>query len=168
MNEKPRRGPRPQNEAPDPLAKNKERRPDLIVLPTANVAAPTPRRHWLKQTRTDWQVLWRSQIIGLVLDSDLPALTRLFDLRDDYARASAEVRANPTTRGSRGQPRLNQSAGRANQLLTQVVAAESAFGLTPKDRLKLGVVFGQAQTSLEDMRAAVEARAASSQDPRRR
>jgi len=49
-----------------------------------------------------------------------------------------------------------------------VVAAESAFGLTPKDRLKLGVVFGQAQTSLEDMRKAVEARAATSQDPRQR
>jgi P27 family predicted phage terminase small subunit len=103
--------------------------------------------------RSAWSSFWRSEVAGLVLDADRPALRRLFEYYELHARMMLAFMAEPFVSGSTGQVVANPAAKEIASLEGRIVALEDRFGITPAGRLKLGIVLGAAAKSLEDMNA---------------
>jgi hypothetical protein len=59
--------------------------------------------------------------------------------------------------GSKGQPVLNLLGGLITRLDAEIWALEDRFGLTPRARPRLGVVFGEAHRSLEQINKDLDA-----------
>lgn len=143
-----------------PAAKSPERRQRRnaraeISLSPRTVPPPEPPENLLPEVLDAWHAYWRSDLSGLVVDdTDLPALVRLFRLRDQQARASQSAVDDPLVEGSQGQLVLNPSARLAGSLESPIRQLEDRFGLTPEARLRLGVSLGQAAASLRDLAAA--------------
>lgn len=113
-----------------------------LVPITAGIAVPVSPTNWLVQTSDDWQQLWTSVLAQAYLPAtDLPALRRLFSLRDERERAVRAYRRKRTTEGSTGQTVVNPVAATISTMDTQITALEDRFGLNPSARLKLGIVF---------------------------
>ena len=98
---------------------------------------------------TAWDTLWRSPLAATFLDSDRPALLRLFQLIDERSRAFRVARRRRTVDGSKGQPVLNPLLGYVASLDPEIRALEDRFGLTPRARLALGIALGEAHRSLD-------------------
>lgn len=113
---------------------------------------PAPPRGLLKVTREAWAAFWASPVAGAVDPvSDLAAVVRLFELRDERERCWRAVRSERLVVGSRGQPALNPLCRRVSTLDREITALEDRFGLSPLARLKLGVQFNEAARSLEEL-----------------
>jgi P27 family predicted phage terminase small subunit len=92
------------------------------------------------------------------MEGDLPALERLFVLRDEWERCLRDSRREGRyAEGSTGQRVLNPLYKHMTTLEASIDKLEAQFGLSPLARLKLGVTFGEAKRSLADANAAVEA-----------
>jgi phage terminase small subunit len=109
---------------------------------------PKPPDGLLAITKAAWESFWCSPTSALVVDSDLPALHRLFGLYDELDRIWRAARKLRLTEGHTGQPVLHPLYKEADVLRAAIVVLEDRFGLTPMARLKLGVKFGQAKSSL--------------------
>lgn len=106
----------------------------------------------MKATRDAWTTFFESPVAGLVdRHSDLPALGRLFVFYDEAGRADRAFRKQPFIEGSQGQPVVNPMGGRSLALEPHIRALEDRFGLSPLARLKLGVKFGEAARSLDEL-----------------
>lgn len=143
--------------------------PDIGLIPAVDASkdAPQPQKGWLAVTKDRWEAFWRSSLAQIVeRDSDLPALARLFSLYDELERAERAFRRKRFVSGSKGQPRLNPLAGHIAQLEPMIRALEDRFGLTPLSRLKLGIEFGNAHRSLDDLNRSFNADDRAEADPR--
>jgi hypothetical protein len=105
----------------------------------------------LASTRRDWRAFWGSPKAQLVTPENRPALERLFRMRDDLERESEIYRQGRLVTGSVGQIRMNPLAGHTLALETAIVRLETEFGLTPLSASRLGLMFGEASRSLEDL-----------------
>lgn len=122
------------------------------------VEAPEARPVWLKATREAWDALWRSDVALAVGEHHLPAVFRLFELRDQQERAMRLYRRQPLVDGSQKQPVANPAMGTALSLERAITALEDRLGLTPKAQANLGIAIGQAGlTAAELNRMAQEA-----------
>jgi len=132
-------------------------------------APPHPEgRELLTSTVTAWTAFWRSSLTGLVEDADLPALGRLFRLYDLRGRMETALLEQPFSLGSTGQVVVNPAAKEIASLDGRIGKLEAAFGITPKARLELGVTFGAAARSLEDLNRGFDPEAGDEgDDPRR-
>lgn len=98
----------------------------------------------LSETAEAWEAFWRSDSASLVdRHADLPALRRLFGLRDEWERTRVVYRSERLTEGSVGQVVLSPLARELASLETRITELEDRFGLTPQARLSLGVSFAQ-------------------------
>lgn len=97
--------------------------------------------NWQPVVVEAWAELWSSPLAGLIRPTDLPALRRLFDLRNRLIWAYDAYDENPTTTGSMGQSVLSPFAAEAHRLEAEIEKLEDRFGLTPLARLRLGVTF---------------------------
>lgn len=88
---------------------------------------------------------------ALVTPADLPALQRLFSLYDEHDRAWRGYRRQRLVEGSQGQPVASPLFGVAMKLDAEIRALEDRFGCSPAARLRLGIHFGQAARTLEDL-----------------
>lgn len=144
---------------PKPLDQRQRRnfRADAGTLPELDVInVPNPSKLWRKNTVDEWDSFWSSPLVALVNPgSDLPALRRLFDYRDDLDRAHAEIRkVGVQTDGSRGQTRMHPLISYAVNLEKMIAPLEDRFGLSPLSRLKLGAQLSDVKKSLnEDLQA---------------
>jgi len=121
----------------------------LVAVVGGAVEAPPALGKWLAVTKNRWEAFWRSDVAGIVdVNSDIPALERLFTHYDELERGQRAFRRQPFVAGHRGQPRLNPLAKRQADLESAARALEDRFGMTPKARLQLGVEFGAAHRSL--------------------
>lgn len=130
-----------------------------VVVPGPGTAPEVPEaaKEWLTTTKTQWVELWKSSIIKAYAPTDLPAMYRLFTLRDDRERYHRTVRKFPTVMGSMGQERLNPLMQTISTLDSEIRQLEDRFGLSPSARLRLGITLGEAARSLDDlMRGAVD------------
>jgi hypothetical protein len=160
--ERPRRGPRGQGDT-----RPRRGEPTTVIqVQAAAVTFPAASKTWLKSTKEAWEVLIGSPLSSAFLPTDLPALWWLYELQDERARSMAAYRRKRTVKGHAGQERVNQAATLALQFGVEIGQLQRAYGLTPGSRAKLGLVFAQAQTSLDELRKAAEAQAATSRDPR--
>jgi P27 family predicted phage terminase small subunit len=105
----------------------------------------------MAETQSAWEAFWASDVASLVTKADVPAVTRLHDLRDERERAYRGYRKERFVTGSTGQPVLNPLAKAMATLDAEIRALEDRFGLTPQARLRLGVVFGEAHRSLDQI-----------------
>lgn len=108
----------------------------------------------LKSTKVAWDSYWTSAMTVVVrIDTDLPALARLFSLYDERERAYRGYRKERLVEGSQGQRVLNPLARVMSTLDTEIRHLEDKFGLTPKARLELGIDLGNARRALKDVNA---------------
>ena len=115
----------------------------------ADPPAPPPRL--LQETRRLWDEFWGSSVAAAVDVSDVPAIRRLFMLRDQWERMRRAVDKTPLVSGSQGQPVENPLAKRMDRIATQIVQLEDRFGLSPVARAKLGVETVAARRGLEEL-----------------
>ena len=156
-------GPRPKPEG-QRQRRNPTKKPALgkSVIP-AKIAAPVaanvpkPTSRWRAVTKSDWKAIW-SHPITMAMDRTLhePQMRRLFDLRDDREVIAAIVRAEPVVEGSQGQSRPHPLMARLGQLESEIRQLEDRNGLSPKSMADLGVSFGAAKKSLDDLAQGIE------------
>jgi P27 family predicted phage terminase small subunit len=105
----------------------------------------------------EWKTLW-STPMAQTFDrvTDLPALTRLFQLKDDRERIYRAVRKKWLVKGSVGQIVVNPLVKQIREMDTEIRQLEDRFGLTPMSRLKLGVQFGEAHRSLDALNRSLD------------
>ena len=115
-------------------------------------AVPEAPRDLLRVTRELWKSYWASAVAEVVeRATDLPAIRRLFTLHDERERAYRAYRKDRLVEGSKGQPVVNPIARQMSSMDAEIRQLEDRLGLTPKARAQLGVTFGKAQRSLEDL-----------------
>ena len=114
--------------------------------------APAPTADWLVETKKQWVELWQHAITA-AYDRTLHEyqLRRMFDLRDERARLRRVVRKTPMVEGSQGQPRINPLVDRISTIDGELLKLEMANGMNPASLLKLGINYGQAKKSLDDL-----------------
>ena len=105
------------------------------------------------QTVAAWSSFWQSDLSGLVLAADRPALARLFRMYDMRERLERVYQKQPFSVGSTGQLVSHPASKEIASLDGRILALEDRFGITPMGRLKLGVTFGAAAKSLEALNA---------------
>src|SRR3990167_8527540 len=145
--------PRPRKSAP--LRANRETR-DFGVIPTTQQrpAHPIPLqpRGLLSGQRQSWADYWSSPLARILVPAtDAPALARLWTLYDERARMYRGIRRHRIVVGAKGQPRGDPLYAQMAALDSAIAALERQFGMTPKSRLELGVVLGDAARSLADL-----------------
>jgi P27 family predicted phage terminase small subunit len=145
---------------PKPIGRRQRRNPrtsteragvGLVVVAGGRQAAPAPPAGLLKATREAWSAFWSSPLAPMVVPAtDLPALERLFTLRDERARALRGYRARRLVVTDSGVA-LNPLLRVLKQLDAEIRQLEDRFGLSPIARLRLGVALGEAARSLEEL-----------------
>jgi len=128
-------------------------RPRLTVMRAVRPVSRSndPEPGWLPATRRAFATFWQQEIAQLAQPVDGLAVRRLFALYDGRERAWRLFLKSPYIRGSTGQQVLNPMGAFALQLDARIAPIERAFGITPKARLQLGITFGEARRSLEDL-----------------
>ncbi len=112
---------------------------------------------WLKSTEALWTAFWSSPISQAVdRQSDAPRLLRWLLLWDEWTRAVRGYRSQRLTKGSTGQIVINPLGKYLLDLERQLERTEERFGLSPLDRMRLGITFGEARRSLQDLNEELE------------
>lgn len=120
------------------------------MSPTGDVV-PAPPTGLLAVHRGEWVRLWESPLASSFADSDLPALERLFQLRDEALRHQRAGKSRPLVPGSQGQEVLNPVLRQRDALLAEIRQLEDRFGLSPRSRLQLGITLLEQHRSLADL-----------------
>lgn len=113
---------------------------------------PKPPAGLSAQVAVGWRELWNSELAPFIRVTDLPALTRLFQLREEAARTRAELRpkTSPRPRRRKGEEHNDWMARQADWRRNQVASArlikdgKGGYKLNPLlgylDRLEAQVV----------------------------
>jgi P27 family predicted phage terminase small subunit len=94
-----------------------------------------------------WRDYWRSDVAVVERKEQVPAIRRLFVLRQRFEDAIAA--AGLTTEGSQGQVVRDPVGEHALALAAQVLKLEVELGLTPMARARLGLVVGKSALTVE-------------------
>lgn len=106
----------------------------------------------LKVTVEAWDRLWSSDVVSVVdLKSDHEAVVRWASLLDERERAFRAFRTERLVGGSQGQPVLNPLWTVVRTCDSELRALEDRIGLSPKARLQLGITYGEAVKSLDEL-----------------
>jgi len=109
-------------------------------------------RGLLAKNQARWKQFWSSPLINvLVPELDLDGIETLFMMRDERERSIQAGRKQRMVTGASGQPVLNPLLKYAVELQTQIRASEDRLASNPKARLILGVLFGDAHRSVDDI-----------------
>lgn len=133
----------------------------ILELRPARVDAPpmpaAPSGAWLRSTEKAWADLWASPIAQIIdRKSDMFRLSRWAALLDEWQRAMRGYRRQRLVMGSKGQVMLNPLFRAVLRLEGELRRVEERFGLTPLDRLALGISYAGARSALADMLAELE------------
>ena len=139
---------------PDPNSKRSQLRAITVLPPVDDDAEiPDPPADLAPRVFDAWLTFWRSPLRRQVIDSDMVALHRLFDLYDRRERFVEAGMQEPVTSGSQGQQTLNPLLKEAAVLEHAILALEDRFGMSPFSRLKLQVKIGDASKSITEANA---------------
>ena len=146
---------------------------DIGLLPQIQVdprSVPIPPAHLTERWVRSWEVFWASPFAQVVQPAQYPALERLFSMYEERERMDTYLREEPMTVGSQGQKILNPMYRQRTAVDAEIRQLEDRFGLHPKAGLQLGIVYGEAARSLEELNARITnatiAEANSEADPR--
>lgn len=129
---------------------------DLVVLPGTGREIPPAPRGLSLPVRKAWKVYWQSEVAQVARDPALPAIRRLFQLYDQYERATAILRDKMIVPGSMGQPRVNPVANYLVKLEPLILRLESELGITPMSMMRLGIAFGEVQMTAAELNRIAE------------
>lgn len=125
---------------------------ELVVPLDVRVDIPPAGDGWRDDTVAEWESWWGSEIARMIeADSEAPIVFRMFDLLDQAARFEALGREQPMVEGSTGQAVINPLLKHAQALRDEARRDEAVIGRGPKRRLDLGIKFGDAARSLDDI-----------------
>jgi P27 family predicted phage terminase small subunit len=136
--------------------------------PTDRLPVPRAPAGLLAISRKRWQAYWRSNLVQAVdREVDLPRIERWIEISDEYEKVNAVVKQTRLVKGSVGQPTLNPLVSYLSVLLAELRAAETELGMTPLARQRLGIAYGQARLTAQDLnRILEESRSQWEPDPR--
>jgi P27 family predicted phage terminase small subunit len=131
----------------DPRAlQGQQPKPALLVLPKPARPRPPacPKRADGEpldaRARARWSAMWKGMSAGAWdRDGDLAELARFILTYDLWLQLDDVVRRGLLVKGSRGQPRLNPAFAERARLGAELSRTAEAFGLTPRDRMRLGI-----------------------------
>lgn len=143
------RGPLPKEEG---KRQNRRARANLKLIEQhdpAAVVVPAPPDGLSDQQQESWQDFWASELSQLVKATDLASVRRLWAYYQQHADLTAIFEKGRMVAGSQGQPRLNPALDGLMKLEGAILRLENELGLTPSARLRLGITFADATTSLD-------------------
>lgn len=144
-----RRGPQPKNPA---MLQRRNAEPMRVLDGGRMDKPPLPSNvRWLKVTMDGWDAYWDSELSASMRPKDVPALIRLFEMRNQHERMTRIVNKDPLIPGSQGQPVLNPAARLMTQLMAEIRQMEREFGLTPDAGSRLMGTAAKAQRSVADL-----------------
>ncbi|GAA2137810.1 hypothetical protein GCM10009760_18620 [Kitasatospora kazusensis] len=153
---------------PGPLPKPAEQRQRRNARDLGAVSAPTgaiPDPPVLgADALAAWCSYWGDVVAGVVRPADTSLAVRWARNLDRYHRILSLADAEPVTIGSTGQPKANPLYDLAYKIEASVRADEAQLGIGPLARLRLGVKLAEAQTSLADLAADIDAEGVSADD----
>lgn len=125
---------------------------ELVTPLGAELVVPPAGEGWPEETVAEWDAWWASDVARMIdVASEAPIVFRCFDLLDQAERFEAEGRQEPLVSGSTGQPTINPLLKHAQALRDEARRDEAVLGRGPKRRLDLGIKFGDAARSLDDV-----------------
>jgi P27 family predicted phage terminase small subunit len=106
---------------------------------------------WHPIAKQRWREMWASDVAGSwERNADMGRLARYIIDFDRWLKLSQLMVGRELVRGSRGQVRPNPLFNVLASLEGDLKAAEEKFGLTPLDRMRLGIEIGGAAAGLRD------------------
>jgi P27 family predicted phage terminase small subunit len=146
-----KRGPLPKEEG---ARQNRRARSNLRLIEKYEAdkpAVPQPPTGLSPERISDWHRYFGSQLAGLVQDTDMSAVRRLWGYYQQHDELTAIFAKSRLVAGSTGQPRMNPAADALLKLETAILRLENELGLTPSARLRLGITYADATNSLEKL-----------------
>lgn len=135
----------------------------LELVKTSKPIPPMPRAligTWTAAARALWETFWTAPIAQnpqvVNRQSDMPRLSRWILYCDEWFRLMREYRRNRIVRGSVGQMVMNPAFAAAMHLEKEIGKIEERFGLTPLDRMRLGITFSEARSALDKLNEDLE------------
>lgn len=119
-------------------------KPTTLTVLGPPMETPALRPRMLKVTQDDWATFWQSPQAAHVLPAHLPALRRLFELRDQRERFARLGMDEPLSTGSTGQLALGPLVKHLPILDAAILALEDRFGLSPKHSIAMSEGFDDA------------------------
>lgn len=112
---------------------------------------------WHLQAVVRWREIWASDVAQIWDRSgDMGRLVRYIVTFDGWLKLTEGLAGKELVRGSRGQVRPNPLFGIRAGLENELKMAEEKLGLTPLDRMRLGIEVGGAARGLDDARKLLE------------
>ena len=145
------RGPLPKEEG---KRQNRRARSNLRLIDKYEAdkpPPPAPPDGLSPQRVDDWNRYFNSQLAGLVQETDLSAVRRLWNYYQQHDELTEIFAKSRLVAGSTGQPRMNPAADALLKMETAILRLENELGLTPSARLRLGITFADATNSLEKL-----------------
>lgn len=140
---------------PPAMLTGHRRAPELRAISAAEREAPpfpATIEKPLTSTRALWEQLWRSPSADVwVLDSDGPQLEHLMWCLDERTRARRAFARKRIMEDSKGRLTLNPLGSHLARLDRTIAQLVERLGLTPLDRLRLGLTVLDARTKLRDL-----------------
>lgn len=124
------------------------RRADLTAVEGARFEPPLGL---CPEAMDAWDAYWSDGVAQVQTPVDRAVLLRWVREMDRYLRLSAEADAEPSVRGSQGQPVENPLYGTAYKALAAVQACEKQMGMGALNRSALGIAVITERRSLADM-----------------
>jgi len=124
---------------------------------------PMPRAFsgtWTAAAKSLWEAFWTAPIAQnpqvVNRQSDMPRLSRWILYCDEWFRLMRQYRRERVVRGSVGQPVMNPAFAAALAAEKEIAKIEERFGLTPLDRMRLGITFSEARSALDKLNEDLE------------
>lgn len=139
---------------------------ELSVVPVSFRQPPAAPKGLLAETKSEWKTFWESDQSRLVQPAHLPLLKTMFELQDERRRLLRVIGSLRLVPGSTGQPSLNPIYTRVRDVEKALLDLSAKFGGTPRDLHDLGISFGEAMKSLDELNREAKKDAAGGDDPR--
>lgn len=138
---------------PNPNSGRSRKRGLTVITANKDGDYPAPPAEYAIPVKRAWVAFWTSPIAQHVIESDQPALRRLFSYYDRRERFDREGMVEPVVSGSTGQQALHPLLREVDTLDAKILALEDRFGMSPMARLKLQVQIGDASRSISETNA---------------
>ena len=153
------KGPQPKH----PDKRQRRNTPKLVVVESLHPSAPDGL---LPETEAGWDDYWGSDVARAVSVEDLPALIRLFRLRDEWERARIMIASSgEVVPGSMGQSVLNPLYRRLDAAGGEIRQLEDRFGANPMSRARLAVSMGELHRTIDDLSRGLREGTSDDSDP---
>lgn len=119
-------------------------------MPSLPVVVWPEGKSWHGQAIVRWREMWASEVAQIWDKAgDMGRLVRYIVNFDSWLKLSEALAGREVVKGSRGQIRANPLFNVRTGIELELKAAEEKLGLTPVDRMRLGIDIGGAAAGLD-------------------